>query len=292
MHDSYVPSTILPESESAKNKLPDTQLLDVREAPPVSTHLQLEIRTQPDEVTCGPTCLHAVYRYFGDNIPLNTVVEEISQLKDGGTLACLLACHALRRGYKARIYTYDLKTFDPTWLPAAGLNGENTLIASKLRQQMTVKDDAKLGFVSQAYLEYLGLGGHLRFEDLTRSLIRRPLVKGLPIIVGLSSTYLYREVRDIPSTNESDDIRGLPGGHFVVLHGYDHIKRTVYIADPYGDNPLTGSNGYEIPIDRVICAILLGIVTYDANLLILEPNTRKTRPAVTAAPRTRKTQSR
>lgn len=269
---------------------PDTQLLQVHEAPPSSTHLQLEIRTQPDEVTCGPTCLHAVYRYFGDNIALPSVVDEISQLKDGGTLACLLACHALKRGYKARIYTYDLKTFDPSWL-----TGNHAIIPDKLRQQMAVKDDPKLGFVSRAYLEYLSLGGQLRFEDLTRALIRRPLVKGLPMIVGLSSTYLYREMRDIPSSNVADDIRGLPGGHFVVLHGYDHIKRTVYIADPYGDNPLTGSNGYEIPIDRVICAILLGIVTYDANLLILEPRDRKQRvslhgPRGTRPPRTQHSQ--
>lgn len=60
---------------------------------------------------------------------------------------------------------------------------------------------------------------------------------------------------------------GMPGGHFVVLHGYDHARRTVHVADPYGDNPLTGSSGYEAPMDRLMCAILLGIVTYDANLL-------------------------
>ena len=83
-------------------------------------------------------------------------------------------------------------------------------------------------------------------------------------------------MRDIPSTNEADDIRGMPGGHFVVLHGYDHARRTVHVADPYGDNPLTGSSGYEAPMDRLMCAILLGIVTYDANLLILEPR----RPSV------------
>lgn len=236
------------------------------EASPLSARLRLDISSQPDDVTCGPTCLHAVYRYFGDAITLDQVVREITQLRDGGTLASLLGCHALRRGYRARICTYDLNTFDPTWMSGAPAD-----IADKLRLQMAAKPDPKLRFASRAYIEYLELGGQLRFEDLSRSLIRGPLTKGLPIIAGLSSTYLYREMRDIPSTNLADDIRGVPGGHFVVLHGYDHFKRTVFVADPYGDNPLTGSNGYEIPIDRVICAILLGIVTYDANLLILEP---------------------
>ena len=237
------------------------------ESATASPRLHLGISSQPDDVTCGPTCLHAVYQYFGDDITLEQVVREITQLRDGGTLACLLGCHALRRGYKARIYTYDLNTFDPTWM-----THEPSFITERLRLQMEAKSDPKLRFVSQAYIDYLNLGGRLYFEDLSRALIRRPLLKGLPIIAGLSSTYLYREPRDIPSTNQPDDIHGLPGGHFVVLHGYDHFKRTVLIADPYGDNPLTGSNGYEIPIDRVLCAILLGIVTYDANLLILEPH--------------------
>ena len=31
------------------------------------------------------------------------------------TLAVLLGCHALRRGYEATIYTFNLQVFDPTW---------------------------------------------------------------------------------------------------------------------------------------------------------------------------------
>lgn len=251
------------------------------ETPPEHTRLHLDIVSQPDDVTCGPTCLHAVYRYFGDVMPVSRVVEEITQLRDGGTLASLLGCHALRRGYKARLYTYDLNTFDPTWATL-----DAPALKEKLRLQMAVKPDPKLHAASHAYLEYLDLGGKLLFEDLSRTLIRRPLLKKLPIIAGLSSTYLYREMRDIPSTNEADDIRGMPGGHFVVLHGYDHARRTVHIADPYGDNPLTGSNGYESPIDRVMCAILLGVVTYDANLLILEPRLPSAKGKKAASSRT------
>jgi hypothetical protein len=228
--------------------------------------LDFAIHSQPDDETCGPTCLNAVYRYFNDPLPFAQLSQEIPRLPHGGTLGCLLACHALRRGYKTRLYTYDMKTFDPTWLVA-----DHAFLPEKLRLQMQAKPDAKLQQVSQAYIDYLALGGTVRFEDLSRALIRRPLTKGLPIIAGLSSTYLYREMRDIPTTNEANDIQGQPGGHFVVLHGYNHTHGTVLVADPYGNNPLTGMNEYEIPIDRVICAILLGIVTYDANLLILEP---------------------
>lgn len=237
---------------------------------PETTLLKVDIQAQPDDVTCGPTCLHAVYGYFNDDVPLNRMINEIDQLGDGGTLAPLLGCHALRRGYRARLFTFDLRTFDPSWL-----TGDPKNIPHKLRAQMEVKKDAKLHTVSRAYLDFLALGGQLHFEDLTRALIRRILNRRLPILVGLSSTYLYREMREIPATSASDDIAGLPAGHFVVLHGYDRVRKLVSVADPYADNPLTGKHGYALSIDRVICAILLGIVTYDANLLVIEPKSLK-----------------
>ncbi|HPF71947.1 MAG TPA: cysteine peptidase family C39 domain-containing protein, partial [Candidatus Krumholzibacteria bacterium] len=75
--------------------------------------LPFEIAPQPDETTCGPTCLHAIYRYYGDDIPLDQVVREVPTLEQGGTLAVLLAGHALARGYRAAIHTYKLQIFDP-----------------------------------------------------------------------------------------------------------------------------------------------------------------------------------
>src|SRR5207237_8581913 len=79
--------------------------------------LRLPVRTlpQPDETTCGPTCLHAVYAYWGDKEPLDTVVARMWRLRQGGTFAVFLGCDALRKGYRARIYTYNLTVFDPTW---------------------------------------------------------------------------------------------------------------------------------------------------------------------------------
>ena len=32
--------------------------------------LPITILPQPDDTTCGPTCLHAVYGYYDDSIPL------------------------------------------------------------------------------------------------------------------------------------------------------------------------------------------------------------------------------
>lgn len=228
--------------------------------------LSLTIQPQPDEITCGPTCLHAIYRYWGDTIPLERVVEEVPMLTGGGTLAALLACHALRRGYRATIYTYKLQLFDPTWLLPGGPD-----LRQRLREQMRFKEDAKLHVASRAYLEFLDRGGELRFEDLTSALIRKYLNRGQPILTGLSSTYLYRSPREYGPRDDYDDVRGEPSGHFVVLAGYDRGARTVLVADPLESNPVGAGQLYEVTIDRAICAILLGVLTYDANLLIIQP---------------------
>ncbi|GIW71779.1 MAG: hypothetical protein KatS3mg102_1321 [Planctomycetota bacterium] len=230
------------------------------------TRLQLEILRQPDETTCGPTCLHAIYRYYGLELPLAQLIEEVHRLEDGGTLAVFLACHALERGFRATIYTYNLQIFDPTWFrPGA------PPLAERLERQLAYKSDPKFQLATRGYLEYLRRGGRVAFEDLSPRLIRRYLDRRVPILTGLSATYLYRSMREYGPDNEEDDLRGEPQGHFVVLCGYDRPSRTVLVADPWLPNPLSTDHLYEIPIERVVGAILLGILTYDANLLILEP---------------------
>src|SRR5262245_33204098 len=53
-----------------------------------------EIQRQPDDQTCGPTCLHAVYRYFGDELELDRLISEIPMLEQGGgTLEVMLGVH-------------------------------------------------------------------------------------------------------------------------------------------------------------------------------------------------------
>lgn len=230
-----------------------------------TTQLQLAVLPQPDDTTCGPTCLHAVYAYFGDTVPLGQVIDEVEPLPGGGTLAVSLACHALDRGYSAEIYTYNLQVFDPTWFQA------DVSIADRLRLQRKVKTSQKLGVATKAYLRFLELGGELKFRELTRSLIRKLLYRRTPILTGLSATYLYGCARE--HLDQYDDVRGEPAGHFVVVSGYDRKNRRVMVADPLQDNPLYGEHYYEVGVDRLVGAILLGILTYDANLLVIAPRT-------------------
>ncbi|MBN2429277.1 MAG: C39 family peptidase [Deltaproteobacteria bacterium] len=232
----------------------------------MDSRLSLNILPQPDEITCGPTCLQAVYAYFGDHLSLDQVIDEVPMLEGGGTLGVWLACHALRRGYRATIYTFKLQLFDPTWLASGGPDP-----VERLKAQMAVKNDPKLHTASKAYLEFFRLGGKLLLQDLTPALIRRFLKRNRPIITGLSATYLYQSPREFGPKCEYDDIKGEPSGHFVVLCGYDRENRKVMIADPLHTNPIANGHKYSSPISRVINAILLGVLTYDGNLIILEP---------------------
>jgi len=225
----------------------------------------LPIEAQPDTTSCGPTCLHALYRYYGRELSLDEILMQTQRLDHGGTLDVFLANHALRRGFSATLYTYNLDVFDPTWFqrPRADL-------ADKLRLQARFKRRGRLRVATEGYLDYLKAGGRIRFADLDRALLRRLLKGGRPVLTGLSATYLYRSAREFGPDDCDDDVRGEPVGHFVLLTDYDRRRREVLISDPAHPNP-QGSRTYRIHVDRVIAAILLGALTYDANLLVMEP---------------------
>lgn len=241
---------------------------------PKRYQLSFSMLPQPDDMTCGPTCLQAIYRYWGEQIALDDVIAAVPRLETGGTLGVLLGTDALRRGYQVTLYTYNLQVFDPTWF-----GPEPVDLAAKLLAQARAKTSQKLRLACDAYVDFLSLGGRVKSAALSGALIRRFLNRDLPILTGLSSTYLYQVMREYGPDDDDDDIRGSPAGHFVVLSGYDRKARQVHVHDPLESNPHSPTRRYAIAMDRVINSILLGVLTYDANLLIIE------KPAApTAAP--------
>ena len=179
------------------------------------------------------------------------------------TLAVLLGAHALRNGYRATIYSYNLQIFDPTWFePGVDIRG-------KLAARIIARDDPRVRAACEAYLQFLELGGKVLWEEFSPALLRRFLEQGQPVLTGLSATYLYRCERE--RDDRYDDVRGDPVGHFVVLAPDDPETGDVLVADPLHDNPRFGSAYYRVGVHRLMAAILLGIVTYDANLLVIEP---------------------
>jgi hypothetical protein len=133
----------------------------------------------------------------------------------------------------------------------------------------------KLKVASQAYIKFLQAGGEVRNIELDESLIKNYLKKSIPIVTGLSATYLYGSAREIPQFDIYDSIKGEPAGHFVVITGFDEDKNCVHIADPNEPNPIGQGKVYSVSFARLINSIMLGIVTYDANLLIIQPKEKK-----------------
>jgi hypothetical protein len=236
----------------------------------METRLPLTIQPQPDDTTCGPTCLQAIYAYYGDPVPLEQVIAEVPKLDGGGTLEVLLGLHALGRGYQATIFSYNLHVFDPTWFTASGRARPG--IEERLARQNEVKTDPKLLLTAGHYIEFLDRGGKIRFQDLTLEIMKGFLRRSIPILCGLSATYLYRSAREHGPNSDFDDIRGEPTGHFVVVRGYSQSERKALVADPLLPNPMAQSPMYEVSLSHLNCAIMLGIVTFDASLLIISPS--------------------
>ncbi|UCF20776.1 MAG: C39 family peptidase [Gemmatimonadota bacterium] len=222
---------------------------------------------QPDDVTCGPTCLAQVYSYYGQGKPLSSIINATESNPDGGTLSVYLGIRALDDGFAARSYSYNLRVFDPTWQKL-----DRAALSEKLRQRLQTVTSEKLERTISAYLDYIRLGGQLGFADLTPRLIIRLLARGQPVITGLNATYLYRTPREY--ANEYDDVRGDPAGHFVVISGYYPRTQRFVICDPSTHIPFSRTGTYTVKADRLLASILLGDLTYDAVLLTLRPRPR------------------
>jgi hypothetical protein len=244
----------------------------VEESTGVDVELSVVIERQPDYTTCGPTSLHAIYRYWGDPIDLPSVIAETPALPTGGTLAVHLALHALRRGYEVDTWLCNVRHFDPTWFQ------QPTDLLAKLRARFAAKgqtDDPRSGPALQAVEEYLDLGGGVHWGDLSPELFARVLGQGTPLITGTNGTYLYQCARETDAG--PDDVRGEAFGHFIVLCGYRESDQSVAIADPLKDNPLHGTKYYRANVHRLIGAIFLGIGSDDGNLLGIRPRDWQTR---------------
>lgn len=244
----------------------------------VAHELLVQRVLQPDDVTCGPTCLRKVYSYYGLELELAQVLGEIDRNEDGGTLAVFLGISALRRGFGARLYSYDLRIFDPSWfsLPM-------DVLAEKIHRRIPHLSSAKEVRAAQAYLDFLELGGELAFDELTPGLLKRILDRDHPVLAGLSATYLYRwkRERQLEELDElvPDDVRGDPTGHFIVIAGYEQWGRRFSLRDPSAHVPATDEGRLVVDAQRLINAILLGDLTYDAVLLEIWPRDTEGSPA-------------
>src|SRR4029078_6935003 len=92
-------STDLRLAVSARRKHSDTP------ARPVDPGLGFVVDPQPDDETCGPACLHGIYRHYGDDVPLAKVAAELHRLDSGGTRDVFFPKHPLNSGEKSTART-------------------------------------------------------------------------------------------------------------------------------------------------------------------------------------------
>ena len=225
----------------------------------------IQILPQPTETTCGPTCLSAIYKFLRKPTQLKETISEVRYLDTGGTMGEALGINALENKLSVTIYTHNLHVFDPTWFK---LTRENLI--KKLKKQCKAHKTLKIKKSSKLYIDYLKLGGRVKFAHLTPQFLHQLLIDKGPVIVGLSSTYLYMCERERNDDNEYDDINGSPQGHFVILAGMVKNGTRVEIYDPLDDNPISKTNNYSVDITLFINSILIGAITYDANIVVIE----------------------
>jgi hypothetical protein len=238
----------------------------------VEVELPVVIERQPDYTTCGPTALHAIYRYYGDPIGLETVIRETPKLPTGGTLGVHLSVHALSRGYEVETWLCNVRHVDPTWFQ------QPTDVLAKLRLRADAKglrEDPRYGPALESVEQYMTLGGRLVWGDLSPELIGQVLSRGTPLLTGTNGTYLYQCARETDAG--PDDVRGDAFGHFIVLSGYRDSDQSVAIADPLLDNPAHGTKYYRASVHRLLAAIFLGVGSDDGNLMLIRPRGWKPR---------------
>lgn len=234
--------------------------------------MHVKIQTQPDDVSCGPTCLKAIYDFYSDDKELKSLMQEVQKSVSGGTLAAFLGNHALNNNYEVNIYVYNLDVFDPSWFTSR-LNKKK--IIEKLSEQIIYKENnQRVVESSRAYIDFLKNGGNLVYKNLTPTVLKQLFKKQVPVITGLSATYLYNSSREMgiePNKSVYEDVKGEPCGHFVVLTGYNEKHNRIIVADPHRANPISHNNYYEVCTSRLINSIMLGVMTYDANLIVILP---------------------
>ena len=133
--------------------------------------MHIKIHTQLDDESCGPACLHAIYHYYGLDISLDEVTRTIERSLSRGTLSPLLGKHALQRGFQASIYIYNLVIFDPSWFKNNEV--ENEVLIEKLTAQMRYKNEPYITMESQAFIDFLSLGGRVRTHPLNANLLKK-----------------------------------------------------------------------------------------------------------------------
>lgn len=215
--------------------------------------------------TCGPSALQQILAYYGVKKSLNEILKNF-KMYEYGTWDFDLLSYVLRLGFKAEITTYNLDIFDPTWFKLS-----RKKLIKKLKSRLKyAKPFHKQGI--RSCIRFLELGGRIRFKIITEKIIKDYLRKKIPVIACFCFTALWKCKRAYSKKTKkgyksiSNDIRGVPEGHFIVISGY--AKDKFFVTDPSYNIPVSKTGKYSVPIKDLIAYILMKDY---GNICVIKP---------------------
>ncbi|MBN1900523.1 hypothetical protein JW926_04265 [Candidatus Sumerlaeota bacterium] len=224
-------------------------------------HFKLDIapEIQPDDISCGLSCLKMVLDYYDQEQDMQALSEICPPLYDIGLFDSQLGKTAIDLGFDVTIYTYNYRIFHPIW---------NRLHLSDLIGKLVIKQACAMtphqALSARHYIEYLQKGGELLFYPLSKELILAHLDQEIPVIAALDMSFLYDCVAFY------DEFSEYRATHFVIIHGYDPKRNVFHVCDPWHSIPIPHENGrYAVDADRVINAIFLGQDRNDSSLIVI-----------------------
>ena len=199
--------------------------------------LNLKVRKQKSDDTCGATCAHAVHRYWGRKGSLDKICRDVSKWLPGGTIIPLLGIWAANNGYRTEMWRSKWSCYH--------YHGVGSRVAWAMWE-----------LISEMFLDRGGIKA-VAGGVSAKEFIQKHLRTGRPLIADLSDKTLYGKGGD---------------GHFVVISGFKDKK--VHIQDPYYTVGQTGRTRW-VSWKKFLHSLKDGSETYGGCLLVFWPPAAK-----------------
>lgn len=187
---------------------------------------------------CVQASASILLSHYGIHKTLSEIKQEVPVYisKNGdpiGTSIGHIASYFIKLGFKTTIHTTDIQIFDRSW---ENKNTSELIELLKLRKKYvkhSTYDNNTLDVIFDGYIYFLQKKGQVVFPEIDVNYIYEKLKKG-PIFAVVNYNYFNNVAKyaydAISKCNIEDSIKGNPGTHAVVIHGYnDCLFR---IADP------------------------------------------------------------
>lgn len=179
---------------------------------------------QENDWFCGPAVLQSVLAYYGINKSQKEIATESNATKKYGSFLSDMVLFARKSGLKTNLILFDTEIIDPTWTKLSKKE-----LAEKLSKRLrATKPNKKRKHTYKSLIKYLKNGGTVSLETPKKALLVESLKNNRLPVISLCNKAFYKTIRKYKG--KPNDIKGISGGHFVIVKGYQ--KRKFFIVDP------------------------------------------------------------